>query len=65
MFSQVLAVDGWNPDRGLVTCNFYDFDEWRAIYADDFLPEVKKKPVWGFSNKQDVWVALLAKAYAR
>ncbi|KAL5010590.1 hypothetical protein ScPMuIL_012895 [Solemya velum] len=54
--------------QGVFSCNFWRYGEWDPVYTDDFLPVVYGKSIWGAhsaSNSNELWVALLEKAFAK
>ncbi|KAL5009574.1 hypothetical protein ScPMuIL_011879 [Solemya velum] len=54
--------------QGVFSCNFWRYGEWDPVYIDDFLPVVYGQSIWGAhsaSNSNELWVALLEKAFAK
>ncbi|XP_069110491.1 calpain-2 catalytic subunit-like isoform X2 [Argopecten irradians] len=57
------------PDyKGMFHCRFWRYGIWDDIYIDDFLPIVYGDKVYSAhsaTNENEMWVALLEKAFAR
>ncbi|XP_059148726.1 calpain-1 catalytic subunit-like [Physella acuta] len=59
-----------DPDRydGVFHARFFQFGKWEDVYIDDYLPVVYDNVLWGAKSSTDsneMWVALLEKAFAR
>ncbi|XP_041366240.1 serine/arginine repetitive matrix protein 1-like [Gigantopelta aegis] len=57
--------DAWEPKTGVFKCRLFDFGQWETICTDDYLPVFGNKPVWGAVPHEELWVALIAKCFAR
>ncbi|XP_055899736.1 calpain-1 catalytic subunit-like [Biomphalaria glabrata] len=73
MLKQVLPNTAYfieDPDKydGIFHARFFRFGKWEDVYIDDFLPVIYGNTLWGAKSSTDdneMWVALLEKAFAR
>lgn len=59
-----------NPNRydGVFHARFFIFGKWKDVYIDDYLPVIHGNQLWGAHSSSDpneLWVALLEKAFAK
>ncbi|XP_064614141.1 LOW QUALITY PROTEIN: calpain-2 catalytic subunit-like [Liolophura sinensis] len=61
-------VPGSEDYRGMFHCRFWRFGNWEDVYTDDKLPVIYDTQLWGAksaTNPNEMWVALLEKAFAK
>jgi hypothetical protein len=69
---QVIPDNGYKVGRedydGVFHCRFWRFGVWNDVYIDDFLPIVHGESIMGAhsaTDKNEMWVSLLEKAFAK
>ncbi|CAL1547299.1 unnamed protein product [Lymnaea stagnalis] len=73
MLRQVIPDSAYNIDNpqkydGVFHACFFRFGKWEDVYIDDYLPVIYGNVLWGAKSSTDdneMWVALLEKAFAR
>lgn len=72
IFRQVIPEDaykiGTSAYDGMFHARFWHFGKWEDVYIDDYLPIINGIKPWGAhsaSDEDEMWVALLEKAFAR
>ncbi|OWF55497.1 Calpain-B [Mizuhopecten yessoensis] len=72
LLRQVIPSDAYPVGRstydGVFHCRFWRYGVWEDVYIDDYLPIVYGTTVYGAhsdTDENEMWVALLEKAFAR
>ncbi|XP_025094427.1 LOW QUALITY PROTEIN: calpain-5-like [Pomacea canaliculata] len=72
LLKQVIPEDaykiGTSAYDGMFHARFWHFGKWEDVYIDDYLPIINGIKPWGAhsaSDEDEMWVALLEKAFAR
>ena len=74
LFFQIIPEDSAylveHPEEydGVFHARFFRFGKWEDVYIDDYLPVIYGNTIWGAksdTDKSEMWVALLEKAFAR